>query len=172
MGQRLGRRPFLMLLGVTAAVLGTFVYWLILSQTPPLAVTIVLAAVLAVVTCSEWSLATAYITERFHTSVRASGFAAGYSLAVLIPSFYAFWQSLIGHALAAKYTILPLTALGGLLIALGAWLGPETRDVDFEDDLEQAPAAAEEPRFTRDGAAAPQRARSESVVAAEAQPPR
>ncbi len=147
-GQRLGRRPFLMLFGLGAAAAGTFVYWLILSQTPPLGVTIVLAAVLAIVTCSEWSLATAYITERFRTSVRASGFAAGYSLAVIGPSFYAFWQHLLGNVMPAKYTILPLTALGGVLIVVGAALGPETRDVDFEDDL----GHEDEPRFTREPA--------------------
>jgi MFS family permease len=172
LGQRLGRRPFLMLLGLVAAAAGTFVYWLILSQTPPLGVTILLAAVLTVVTCSEWSLATAYITERFPTSVRASGFAAGYSLAVIGPSFYAFWQSLRGHVLADRYTILPLTALGGVLIVVGAALGPETRDVDFEDDLEQVPAGIDAPRFTRDGAGDARPAAGVTGVAADAQPPR
>ena len=30
---------------------------------------------------------------RFQTGVRATGFGLGYSLAVVIPSFYAFFQS-------------------------------------------------------------------------------
>jgi fructose-specific phosphotransferase system IIC component len=30
------------------------------------------------------------------------------------------------------YTVLPLLVIGGLLLAVGAMLGPETKDVDFQ----------------------------------------
>lgn len=148
LGQRMGRRLFLILFGLSAATAGTFVYWLLLSQKPGLGLTIVLAWGIVLLSSSEWSLATAYITERFHTSVRASGFAAGYSLAVIAPSFYAFYMKLLDNVMSSTYTVLPLLVIGGLLVVAGAALGPETRDVDFEDDL----AEAEEPqaRFARE----------------------
>jgi|tagenome__1003787_1003787.scaffolds.fasta_scaffold20915184_1 MFS family permease len=153
LGQRMGRRAFLISFGVSAATLGTLVYYLLLSQKPGLAGAILLCCAIAVLTSSEWALATAYITERFHTSVRASGFAAGYSLAVIAPSFYAFYMKELGNVMSSTYTVLPLVVLGGVLIAAGALLGPETRDVDFEDDLAGEAAVEERPatgRFARD----------------------
>jgi MFS family permease len=146
LGQLMGRRPFLITFGLSAATVATAIYWVLLSQKPALGGAIVLCVAIVVLTSSEWALATAYITERFHTSVRASGFAAGYSLAVIAPSFYAFYMKLLGNVMSSTYTVLPLVVIGGLLIVIGAALGPETRDVDFEEDL-----AGEEPgRFARE----------------------
>ena len=94
---------------------------------------------------------TAYINERFHTGVRASGFGLGYSLAVILPSFYAGYQDLLTNVMERTYTPLPLLVIGGLLITLGAAIGPETKDVD----LAAGTAGAEEPerkptgRFTQ-----------------------
>jgi MFS family permease len=151
LGQKMGRRPFLMTFGLSAATLGTFVYWVLLKNKPGLGGAIVLACLIAVLTSSEWSLATAYITERFHTSVRASGFAAGYSLAVIAPSFYAFWMKLLGGVMSTTYTVLPLVVIGGLLIVLGAALGPETRDVEFEAEVAEAePEREPTGRFVRE----------------------
>jgi MFS family permease len=147
--QRFGRRPFLIAWGITAAVLGTLVYWTLLSTTPSALVAVVLLTALLVALVGPcWGMITAYINERFHTDVRASGFGLGYSLAVVLPSFYAFYQSLLGHVMSATYTVLPLLIIGGLFITIGGALGPETRDVDMggttADDRER------EPRFTRE----------------------
>ena len=90
---------------------------------------------------------TAYINERFHTGVRASGFGLGYSLAAILPSFGAFYQSLLGHVMNPTYTVLPLLVVGGLLITIGGALGPETRDVDLGP---ATPERDDEPRFTRE----------------------
>jgi MFS family permease len=138
LGQRMGRRPFLVTFGLSAATVATFVYWVLLSQKPGLVGAIVLCCAIVVLSSSEWALATAYITERFHTSVRASGFAAGYSLAVIAPSFYAFYMKLLGNVMSPTYTVLPLLVIGGLLITAGAALGPETRDVEFEAEVAEA----------------------------------
>jgi hypothetical protein len=54
--------------------------------------------------------------------------------------------------------VLPLLVLGGVLITVGAALGPETRDVDFEDDVAGEAAVEEQPRtgrFARDRVRAP-----------------
>jgi MFS family permease len=165
LAQRFGRRPFLMAWGVGAAVLGTFVYWLLLRFQPSsmIAITVLAAAVVALVNPC-WAMITAYINERFHTGVRASGFGLGYSLAVILPSFYAFYPGLLGHVMSSTYTALPLLVIGGALITLGGALGPETRDVDLGDVYETGrsePPADREPRFTREpaGTTASDRAR-------------
>jgi MFS family permease len=155
LAQRFGRRPFLIGWGISAAVLGTAVYWVLLHYRPSsLVAVIVLTAVLVTLVAPCWAMITAYINERFHTGVRASGFGLGYSLAVIIPSFYAFYQSVLGHVMSPTYTALPLLVIGGLLIVLGGALGPETRSVD----LGEGTAAAEsepEPRFTHAPAETP-----------------
>jgi len=150
LAQRFGRRAFLMAWGISAAVLGTFVYWLLLHFKPSaLGAVIVLAATAVVLVNPCWAMITAYINERFHTGIRASGFGLGYSLAVIIPSFYAFYQSLLEHVMSPTYTVLPLLVIGGLLITLGGALGPETRDVDMGATPADDRAAEREPRFER-----------------------
>jgi len=156
LAQRYGRRPFLIAWGVSAAVLGTFAYWTLLHFTPSSLVTvIVLAAATVVLVGPCWAMITAYINERFHTGVRASGFGLGYSLAVVIPSFYAFYQGLLGHVMSPTYTVLPLLVIGGLLITVGGALGPETRDVDMGAVGATESADEREPRFMREPAEAP-----------------
>ena len=90
-----------------------------------------------------WALSTVYINERFHTGVRASGFGVGYSLAVIPPAFYAYYQSGLANFMPFKYTPLPLLVIGALLILIGAAWGPETKDVDFAEEPEVE--AAREP---------------------------
>jgi hypothetical protein len=98
-----------------------------------------------------WGLATTYINERFHTSVRASGFGLGYSLAVILPAFYAYYQAGLATFMPFEYTALPLLVIGAILILAGAAWGPETRDVDFSEDVQEAGgdrAAETSPRTT------------------------
>ena len=151
LAQRFGRRPFLIAWGISAAVLGTIVYWTLLTSKPSsLAAAIVLTALLVALVGPCWGMITAYINERFHTGIRASGFGLGYSLAVVLPSFYAFYQSLLGHVMSSTYTVLPLLVLGGLLITIGGALGPETRDVDMGATTATETEREREPRFTRE----------------------
>jgi hypothetical protein len=77
------------------------------------------------------ALGTVYINERFQTGVRASGFGLGYSLAIVLPAFYVFYQTGLANFMPFKYTVLVLVVAGAALIFIGAALGPETKDVDF-----------------------------------------
>jgi MFS family permease len=153
LSQRIGRRPFMIAWGLWAAVAGTGFYYLLLSLKPSSLVAViglVTLTVLSVNTC--WGMITAYINERFHTGVRASGFGLGYSLAVIVPSFYAGYQGLLSHVMDSTYTPLPLLAVGGLLITLGAVIGPETRHVDLAGTAaaeEEEPAREPAGRFTQ-----------------------
>jgi len=136
--QRIGRRPFLMGIGVVMSVAGTLLYYVLISAAPKnLFVVILLTTVITLLVVSPWGLATTYINERFQTGVRASGFGLGYSLAVIIPSFYAFYQAGLETFMPPQYTVLVLLVLGALLIVGGAAWGPETKDVDFSEDARE-----------------------------------
>ncbi len=142
--QRIGRRTFLIAASIIMATVGTFLYYLIVGPAPQnLFVLIVLVTVVTTVITWVWGLATTYINERFHTGVRASGFGIGYSLAVIPPAFYAYYQAGLDTFMPFKYTPLPLLVIGALLILIGAVWGPETKDVDFHKEVETTPAPDE-----------------------------
>jgi MFS family permease len=145
LSQRAGRRAFMIGWGLWATVAGTAFYYLLLSLHPSSLVAVIGLVTLTVLSVNScWGMITAYINERFHTGVRASGFGLGYSLAVILPSFYAGYQDLLSHVMDKAYTPLPLLVIGGLLITVGALIGPETRGVDLAAGTaaaEDAPAA-------------------------------
>jgi MFS family permease len=135
--QRIGRRLFLIAASVVMATVGTFLYYLLVGTTPQnLFLVIVLVTIITVLVTWVWALATVYINERFRTGVRASGFGIGYSLAVIPPAFYAFYQAGLANFMPFKFTPLPLLVIGALLILIGAVWGPETKDVDFTEEPE------------------------------------
>jgi MFS family permease len=143
--QRIGRRPFLALMGVGMVVLATPLYYLLISLAPSnVFVVLLMTSVLGLLIISNWGLATSYINERFQTGVRATGFGLGYSLAVIIPSFYSYYQAGLAAIMPFDYTVLPLLVVGGALLAAGAMLGPETRDVDFQGTPVQSTGNSEE----------------------------
>src|SRR5215217_1759005 len=138
--QRVGRRPFLIAYGLISAVAGTFLYWLLLSAPPQnLFLVILLATIIALLVVSCWGISTAYINERFQTGIRASAFGIGYSLAVVLPSLYAYYQAGLAAFMPFEYTVLVLLVVGSLFIVAGAAWGPETKDVDFSHEAQAAP---------------------------------
>jgi MFS family permease len=146
-GQRWGRRRTLAAGAGVSATAGLVVYAVIVTAPLPgwlLAVGVVATEVLVL---AVWGAAIAYVTERFATTVRASGFGLGYSLAVVPASFYAFYLDALAHVMPVNLTQLVLLAAGGTLAVLGALLGPETRHLDLADTS----------AVTRRGAAAAQR---------------
>lgn len=134
LSQRIGRRTFLMLVGIINATAGVFFYYLLLRTTSAsgsLVVVILITMMVQILFQLAGALNTSYINERFRTSVRGSGFGLGYSLAIVLPSLYAFYQTGLASFMPFEYTVLPILALGGLLTLVGAALGPETKNVNF-----------------------------------------
>lgn len=134
LGQAFGRRLVLIVTGVSTAVLGTMFYaWMTANASGggPLAFTLALYAVALCLVVAPWGIVTTYIMERFSTGIRASGYGAGYSLAVVVPGFLTFYLLGLGRLMPYIYTPLVFLVLGGLLQVAGAWVGPETRDVDL-----------------------------------------
>ena len=140
--QRVGRRPYLIANAIVMGTVGTLLYYLLISTAPKsLFAVIFLVTLIVVVVTAPWGLTTTYINERFRTGVRASGFGLGYSLAVIPPAFYAFYQAGLASFMPFKYTPLPLLVIGALLMLIGALWGPETKDVDFHEEVAAAPEA-------------------------------
>jgi MFS family permease len=132
LSQRTGRRRFLTVAGLASATLGAVVYGLTVSlSVHDVWLIAALTTLINLIVLSCWGVITTYINERFHTGVRASGFGLGYSVAVIIPSFYAFYLSGLSALVPGRFTPIVLLVVGGLLMSLGAVLGPETRDVDI-----------------------------------------
>src|ERR1700759_3963819 len=92
-----------------------------------LPVIIILVVLLSVIVTAPWGVIITYINERFVTDVRATGFGVGFSLSVIIPSFYAFYMNWLGAVMPFDLTPVFLLALGAIIGTIGAAMGPETK---------------------------------------------
>jgi MFS family permease len=131
LGQRIGRRPVLVGAAGLAAV-GAVTSYAVMMTAPVSVWSLALLVVATeVMTLAVWGAVTSYVNERFVTAVRATGFGVAYSLALVPASFYAFYLTGLAHVMPEPLTQLVLLSVGGVLGAVGAWWGPETRDVDL-----------------------------------------
>jgi len=132
MGQKIGRRRAFLVLGPLIATVGSgLLYTLAHGAGFPFPLIVLLTCVLAILVTAPWGIIVTYINERFVTDVRATGFGIGFSLSVIVPSFYAFYLAGLGKVVGAQAAPAVLLCIGAVLATLGAALGPETRDVDF-----------------------------------------
>jgi len=132
LGQKIGRRRTFLILGPLIATVGAgILYALTNGQGMSLPMIILLVCLLSILVTAPWGVLVTYINERFVTEVRATGFGVGFSLSVIIPSFYAFYVNWLGHAVTAAFAPAALLCIGGVIAPIGAAMGPETRDVDF-----------------------------------------
>jgi MFS family permease len=92
----------------------------------------VLAALTNVFIIGPLGVLPAYINERFATAVRSSGWGIGYSTAVIIPAFFAYYQVWLAHIMPLAFTAGVLAALGGVLVVAATSAGPETRGVGLD----------------------------------------
>jgi len=132
LGQKIGRRKLFIISCLSSAIVGSILLAVLVNgKGLPLPLIILLVCIFSIIVTSPWGGFATYINERFHTDVRASGFGMGYSLAVIIPSFYAFYMNWLDAIMPYQLTAVAILCIGGLIGALGAAMGPETKDVDF-----------------------------------------
>lgn len=134
LSQMIGRRVAIVLCGVAVLIGGSGLYYILVSNAmaaAPLAVTATLTIAFYVLVVSPWGIVTTYISERFPTHIRASGYGIGYSAAVVIPAFAGFYLLWLSALMPYEYTPLVLLVIAGVLMIVGALMGPETRDVDL-----------------------------------------
>jgi MFS family permease len=132
LAQRIGRRRFFMAIGLLIATIGSLLLYLLTTlRGQSLTTTMLLVCATTILVTAPWGVIVTYLNERFATDVRATAFGVGFSLSVVIPSFYAFYLQWLGRWIPPYLAPVALLALGGLLGAIGAWAGPETKDADF-----------------------------------------
>lgn len=129
--QKVGRRPVMWFMAVFGGAIGMISYYYLVAPVSQFWLIALLSALIVTSLTSVWGLVTCYLNERFSTQLRSSGFGMGFTLPVIIPSFYGFYQNLFAQWMPAQYTVLPLVAIGSLLTVIGALIGPETKDVDL-----------------------------------------
>lgn len=133
LSQRIGRRGFYIGFGAVMIVVGGGAYAVLTTTRPAFGLALALTAIVATATLGAFGPIAAYLTERFPSAVRASGYGVGYSLALIVPAFYAFYLSGLSAFLPTGLGPVALLVLAGLLVTAGALAGPETRDVDMHD---------------------------------------
>lgn len=133
LGQRFGRRKLLLYGGIAAIVLGTPLYYVMITsaRAGDLVTLTVTATVALIAVVGVFGLVPTYLTERFPAEVRSSGYGLGYSLALVIPSGYGYYMSWLGTTMPFEFTPLVFIFIGGLLTVIGAALGPDTREVEM-----------------------------------------
>ncbi len=133
LGQKIGRRTILALMGLAGFTAGPILYYLLVRSGYRSALQLTLLVTLINVCATPvWAIVTSYINERFPTGVRASGYGIGYSAATIIPAFSSFFMlGLNGLGMPYEYTEIVIFAVGGFLLLLGALCGPETKHVEL-----------------------------------------
>lgn len=132
-----GRRRLLMSWGAVAGAVGPVAWWWAAGAT-----TLVQAAVAAgltqVVTVAAYGPVAAYLSERFPTAVRSTGYGSAYSLSLILPSLYPFYLPALEAWAGPRTALTGLMALGGALVVLGARLGPALSGEQIRADLDRA----------------------------------
>ncbi|GAA5167618.1 MFS transporter [Amycolatopsis dongchuanensis] len=134
LSQRIGRRRFYIGYGLSVSVLGAGAYTLLMVSHSGFGAALGWAVLIGVFTVGTFGPIAAYLTERFPASIRSTGYGVGYSLALIAPAFYQFYLQQLDGLMAPHLAPAVLIVLAGLLISLGGFLGPETKDVDMADD--------------------------------------
>ena len=116
-------------------VAGPVLWWCAVSA-PTLVTAAACAALLQVVTVSAYGPISAYLSERFPSELRSTGYGAGYSLSLVLPALYPFYVPALTPQLGRDGTVLVLVALGGLLVVVGAALGPRLSPRELDADLD------------------------------------
>ena len=129
----IGRRLAIVLSGIAILIGGTALYAAAIAHGlgGGLIMSTFLACLCYLLVISPWGIVSTYICERFPTHVRASGYGIGYSLAVVIPAFSGAYMLALQGIMPFAYTPVILLGLAGVLMIIGALMGPETRDVEL-----------------------------------------
>lgn len=131
-----GRRALFVGWGLLGMVAGPFV-WQAAANSGLLWRAAVLAAVLQVITVSAYGPVSAYLSERFPTAVRSTGYGMGYSWSLVISSLFPFYLPHLLGPLGHQGAVMILLGLGGLLLVAGAFFGPKLRPDEIDAELDE-----------------------------------
>jgi MFS family permease len=130
--QKFGRRPTLIAFGLLNLLPASALYYVLMAGAyRDSAMLVGLIALILVLTIPVWAVITPYLAESFRTEIRSSGYGLSYSMATILPGLYSFYMLGLAKLMPYEFTPIVLLAIGGLMLALGAFAGPETKHVDF-----------------------------------------
>lgn len=144
LSQRIGRRRFLAINGITGATIAPLTYAAIVSNlvTSDFGIS-VMAIVLVATSICAFACTGSYLSERFPATIRSTGYGVAYSAAVIIPAFYAVYESGLATFIPTPYGTIVLYVIGGVLLLIGALRGPETRGANLRAVEEDTPTNIE-----------------------------
>lgn len=140
----IGRQKLFVIWGLSAVLVAPFI-WRLAVTSSSLSQAILCTAVLQVITVAAYGPVSAYLSERFPTEVRSTGYGMGYSLSLVLPALYPFYLPLIEPVLGRHGSVMAMVALGGALVIVGALLGPRLapREIDQQLDVVAATLATD-----------------------------
>lgn len=134
LSDRFGRKRMLAVFGIINIVIAPFVYlWVLADAKSSPELLWISLPLLFILTNSVFGVLTAFITERFSTRVRSSGYGIGYSIGIVIPAFSSFYMLGLKTFVPYADTALLLEILSGILILVGSLLGPELKGRQLAD---------------------------------------
>ena len=141
----LGRRRFLVLWGLLAAVAGP-VLWGRVVDAPGVVSAGLAAPALQVATVCGYGPMGAYLSERLPRHIRATGYGTAYSASIVLPALWPFWLPWLVERLgvASDAVVTGVLVVGGLLVAGCAAMGPRLTPAELEhpvDDVAHRAAA-------------------------------
>lgn len=136
---RVGRRRLLLGWGAAAAVLGP-ASWLACVGSAALGWALLWAMVAQVVTVSAYGPMSAYLSERFPTRVRSTGYGMAYSWSLVVPALYPFYLPTLQGWFGSTAAVAGMVALGGAIVVVAAGLGPRLAAEDVARPLEDLAA--------------------------------
>lgn len=142
LSERVGRRRFFAWSGVGIAVLCGGGFAALAAHWTGAGAVLVLTLVIRFAGGSVFAVTPSYLCERFPPAVRGSGYGLGYSLPLVLTSFYAYYQQWLSAVVPIDVTPVVLLVLGGALVLAGALMGPETAGTDLDEQGSRAPAGA------------------------------
>ncbi len=131
----LGRRRLLLGWMVLACIMAP-VLWLALMSGRTVVAAAALAAALQVVTVSAYGPVAAYLSERFPTEVRSSGYGMGYSLSLVLPALFPFYLPGLEGNIGRSGAPIALLLVGAGLVLVGAAWGPRLSPEDCDADID------------------------------------
>ncbi|MEV6899603.1 MFS transporter [Amycolatopsis sp. NPDC051372] len=132
LSEKIGRRKFLAWSGIGIGVVCAGAFATIsLGWYSGFGAVLLLTLVIRLSGGSTFAVTPSYLCERFPPAVRGSGFGLGYSMPLILTSFYAYYQGWLEHIMPSGFTAAALLVLGGALVLVGSLIGPETKDVDL-----------------------------------------
>lgn len=132
----IGRRVFFIFFGVLSAILAPFVYLKIFHHGTFLS-TVLLVVLLQTITVSVYGPVAAYLTERFPTQVRSSGYGVAYSMSIILPALYPYYLPPLQRTFGEQLAVSLLLGVAGVLVTVGAISGPETFKIRNKGVLDQ-----------------------------------